>query len=503
MRTAAEESGPQDYKFSSTPSKSWGNLSRNPTHSSSSNQREQHDDWKSNKSWNFWRSSSWTEQWWFLSSEMLFFFRLPESEFPGNRREVYLSARHIFTRAVTHQNTQHRRHVYNGSRDFFCAKKGPSSTRHGSYFPVLLSSSSPNPDLLSTYPIILCEGPRQDGTSTECPSSTQVFSLFLSSTDARSTWMSQENDPRLMTHSLIFSSFGVQTSANEGWRQCRTMAGLAAPGGQHPPDARWRESSTSHSESLVGHSVQRHETLPPIAVGTRDHKWLWGHRPRHQTTAPETLRSWAPWLKRTPPQVMSPTTTSSRRLMSSIPRSPWPNRIDVHTHCMAQVCTPFLWRPCEKLSLFLMRRQWLIPAFHHPRNYLSSKPQTPRPDDMLLTHDKSVQLTRCNYQGSHLLFHLSHGVPHHTSRRRTLFWWSLCNSSVTKALFQFCYNCITKCSHWKFIDWSYGWLDCLFDCRLVALYRIIMLGFAFTTKNGVDPLVSPLKACSCPSAKNP
>ena len=34
----------------------------NPTRSSSSNQLEQHDDWKSNKSWNSWRSSSWTEQ---------------------------------------------------------------------------------------------------------------------------------------------------------------------------------------------------------------------------------------------------------------------------------------------------------------------------------------------------------------------------------------------------------------------------------------------------------
>ena len=44
------------------PSKSRGNLSRNPTHSSSSNQWDQHDDWKSNKSWNSWRSSSWTEQ---------------------------------------------------------------------------------------------------------------------------------------------------------------------------------------------------------------------------------------------------------------------------------------------------------------------------------------------------------------------------------------------------------------------------------------------------------
>ena len=38
--------------------------------------------------------------------------------------------------------------------------------------PVLLSSSSPNPDLLSTYPLIHCVDPRQDGTSAEFHSST-------------------------------------------------------------------------------------------------------------------------------------------------------------------------------------------------------------------------------------------------------------------------------------------------------------------------------------------
>ena len=54
----------------------------------------------------------------------------------------------------------------------------PHSTLHTSTCslpstsPVLLSSSSPNPDLLSTYPITHCEDPRQDGTSTEFHSST-------------------------------------------------------------------------------------------------------------------------------------------------------------------------------------------------------------------------------------------------------------------------------------------------------------------------------------------
>ena len=39
--------------------------------------------------------------------------------------------------------------------------------------PVLLSSSSPSPDLLFTYPLIHCEDPRQDSTSTKFPSSTR------------------------------------------------------------------------------------------------------------------------------------------------------------------------------------------------------------------------------------------------------------------------------------------------------------------------------------------
>ena len=47
-----------------------------------------------------------------------------------------------------------------------------SSPSLSSTSPVLLSSSSPNPDLLSTYPIIHCEDPRQDGTCTEYSSST-------------------------------------------------------------------------------------------------------------------------------------------------------------------------------------------------------------------------------------------------------------------------------------------------------------------------------------------
>ena len=43
--------------------------------------------------------------------------------------------------------------------------------------PVLLSSASPDPDLLSTHPFIHCEDPRQDGTSAEFHSSTVSLSI--------------------------------------------------------------------------------------------------------------------------------------------------------------------------------------------------------------------------------------------------------------------------------------------------------------------------------------
>ena len=69
QRRSHQFEGLQEYNYKvdprtgwmSYPSKSQGNL-RHPTSSSSSTQWEQHDDWKSNKSWNYWRSSSWTQQ---------------------------------------------------------------------------------------------------------------------------------------------------------------------------------------------------------------------------------------------------------------------------------------------------------------------------------------------------------------------------------------------------------------------------------------------------------
>ena len=58
---------------------------------------------------------------------------------------------------------------------FHFAPQGTLNTSTSSLPPtslVLLSSSSPNADLLSTHPLIDCDDPRRDGTSTEFHSST-------------------------------------------------------------------------------------------------------------------------------------------------------------------------------------------------------------------------------------------------------------------------------------------------------------------------------------------
>ena len=59
---------------------------------------------------------------------------------------------------------------------------------------MLLSSSSPKTDLLSTHPFIHCEDPRQDGTSTEFHSSTGYEAKRISSTGFWSTHKNQTAD---------------------------------------------------------------------------------------------------------------------------------------------------------------------------------------------------------------------------------------------------------------------------------------------------------------------
>ena len=125
----------------------------------------------------------------FLSSEMPF-FSLAGKWIPLQLVQTLSTetpaARHTFTCTVTPQVTQHRWHVYICSRRVVRRKTShhprvmslPLLHATLSTFSPSLSSAScvvvffSNPDLLSTYPIIHCEDPRQDGTATEDHSST-------------------------------------------------------------------------------------------------------------------------------------------------------------------------------------------------------------------------------------------------------------------------------------------------------------------------------------------
>ena len=99
---------------------------------------KQHDDWKSNKNWNSWRSS-------YMCAWLKF-------ELHTKKKKVIHPCVLIHFAPLSTLNTS-------------TSSLSPTSL-------VLLSSSSPNPDLLSTYPLIHCEDPRQDGTSMEFHSST-------------------------------------------------------------------------------------------------------------------------------------------------------------------------------------------------------------------------------------------------------------------------------------------------------------------------------------------
>ena len=158
----------------------------------------------------------------FFSSEML--FRLPESEFPGNRRGVKtdtLAARHIFTCTVTPTDHTAQMTCVQGSRSLqgsslSCVSKivfiskivfhlrvmchlAPQSTLNtstsslSSTSPVLHSSTSPTTDLLFTRPYTHCKDPRQDGTSTEYQPLTTVVWLSYSQSLIHSAYDSAES----------------------------------------------------------------------------------------------------------------------------------------------------------------------------------------------------------------------------------------------------------------------------------------------------------------------
>ena len=72
--------------------------------------------------------------------------------------------------------------------------------------PVLLSSSSPNPDLLSTHPLIHCKDQRRDGTSTEFHSSTVMSPKGSSSTGFWSTHKIKKLTTRMTLRKLVSNS---------------------------------------------------------------------------------------------------------------------------------------------------------------------------------------------------------------------------------------------------------------------------------------------------------
>ena len=110
-----------------------------------------------------------------------------------------------------------------------------------------------------------------------------------------------------------------------------------------------------HSLQFLAHLSACHFPLP----------WCRGLKPRALP-----LRSWAPWTVKTPPQVMSPTTTSSQRIMSSSPRSPWPSNGPLKTSTTTtsqSVRRSSMRAEVEPISLkekacrfVCLRRQWVM-----------------------------------------------------------------------------------------------------------------------------------------------
>ena len=173
------------------PSKSEGILSRNPTRSSSSIQISGKLEFLAIV------ILDWTVV--FFCSEMLFHFSLAWKWIPWQPTECIdrYTCRTPHFHMYRH-STDHTAQMtcVNGSRSWkaqakFELRPQNRSFIHASCFTwrlavhwtpgqsslslaslVLLSSSSPNPDLLSTHPCIHCEDPRQEGTSTEFHSST-------------------------------------------------------------------------------------------------------------------------------------------------------------------------------------------------------------------------------------------------------------------------------------------------------------------------------------------
>ena len=203
-----------------------------------------------------------------------------------------LPARHIFTCTVIEQITQHRWHVCMAQvwvahpkwviHPRVMCRLAPHSTLNtstSSLSPtslVLLSSSSPNPDLLSTHPPIHCEDPRQDGTSTEYPSSTgyqpKRIELNRILVNPQNQIIDDQDDieeigvkPLTYSKSLIHSAYdsaqGIATSPDSDLDDEQLRKMLASPLDRREREENEGQARAYHSEreSLTIHSSRNPE----------------------------------------------------------------------------------------------------------------------------------------------------------------------------------------------------------------------------------------------------
>ena len=108
-------------------------------------------------------------------------------------------------------------------------------------------------------------------------------------------------------------------------------------------------------------SCARWVTLIPTSPSAFHFLLPWGRRLQPRVLP---LLSWATRTIRTPPQVMSPTTTSSRKLMSSSPRSLWPSNPEDFDYDDITICQTLFnelvtmkEKACRPVC---RRRQWVM-----------------------------------------------------------------------------------------------------------------------------------------------
>ena len=137
---------------------------------------------------------------------------------------------------------------------------------------VLLSSSSPNPDLLSTHPFIHCEDPRHDGTSTEFHSQTgcepKRIELNRILVNPQNQIIDDQDDieeigvkPLSYSESLIHSAYDIATPPDSNLEDEQLRQMLASPLYKRKREENEGQARAYHSEreSLMLHSSRNPE----------------------------------------------------------------------------------------------------------------------------------------------------------------------------------------------------------------------------------------------------